>query len=113
MRNQENSWNEGDLKSFMDTYWKSDSLSFIGKSGINYGWQTTLENYQKSYKNKSEMGTLSFDNISITQLSLKYIYVIGKWHLNRLKPLKDLSGHYTLIWQKIDGEWVIVSDHSS
>jgi hypothetical protein len=59
------------------------------------------------------MGTLSFDNISITQLSLKYIYVIGKWHLKRKEPLDNLSGHYTLIWQKINGEWLIISDHSS
>jgi hypothetical protein len=35
-------WNRGDLsKRFMDTYWKSDSLMFIGKSGVTYGWQNT------------------------------------------------------------------------
>ncbi len=113
MNQQEISWNEGDLKGFMSTYWKSDSLCFIGKNGVNYGWETTLENYKKSYKNKSEMGVLSFNNISITQLSLKYIYVIGKWHLDRLEPLEDLSGHYTLIWKKIDEKWIIISDHSS
>jgi hypothetical protein len=24
----------------------------------------------------------------------------------------DLSGHYTLVWQKIAGKWLIISDHS-
>ena len=24
-----------------------------------------------------------------------------------------IGGHYTLVWQKIDGQWVIISDHSS
>ncbi|RYY67829.1 MAG: DUF4440 domain-containing protein, partial [Chitinophagaceae bacterium] len=39
---QQKAWNNGDLVSFMDTYWKSDSLMFIGKSGVTYGWQNTL-----------------------------------------------------------------------
>ncbi|MEI9957600.1 MAG: hypothetical protein WDM90_15185 [Ferruginibacter sp.] len=44
---QSTAWNKGDLETFMSTYWKSDSLMFIGKSGVTYGWQKTLENYKK------------------------------------------------------------------
>lgn len=113
MLKQENCWNKGDLTCFMEFYLKSDSLTFIGKSGISYGWNKTLENYKNSYKNKSEMGRLSFENISILQLNSEYIYVIGKWNLKRQGPLNSLSGHYTLIWHKINGEWLIISDHSS
>lgn len=113
MNNQEDCWNKGDITCFMESYWKSDSLSFIGKNGTTYGWEITLENYRKSYKDKSEMGTLTFRNTSIKQLNTEYIYVIGKWYLKRLKPLNDLSGHYTLVWKKINQKWVIISDHSS
>lgn len=113
MEEQEESWNNGDLKGFMKHYWKSDSLTFIGSPGINYGWQTTLDSYNKSYKNKSEMGILTFSNKSLKQLSKGYIHVIGKWHLKRLAPLDDLEGHYTLVWEKKSGNWVIISDHSS
>lgn len=113
MEEQEASWNNGNIEGFMKYYWKSDSLTFIGSSGINYGWKTTLDNYNKSYKTKSEMGILTFSNKSIKQLSKSYIHVIGKWHLKRLAPLDDLEGHYTLVWKKINGHWVIISDHSS
>jgi len=113
MLQQEECWNNGDLDCFMDSYWKSDSLSFIGKNGINYGWSTTLRNYKNSYKNKSGMGVLSFKNVLFNQLSPTYIYVVGKWQLGRSKPLDNLSGHYTLIWEKINNKWLIVSDHSS
>ncbi len=113
MLKQEKCWNKGDLHCFMDSYWKSDSLSFIGKGGVNYGWQTTLDNYTKAYKNKSEMGTLSFENLSIKQLSSTYVYVVGKWLLKREETLGDLSGHYSLIWKNINSRWVIISDHSS
>jgi len=36
-------WNRGDIENFMNPYWRNDSLMFIGKSGITYGWQNTLK----------------------------------------------------------------------
>ena len=60
MASQEMSWNKGDLEGFMNGYWLSDSLRFIGKSGITYGWQPTLANYQRSYPDKAAMGKLKF-----------------------------------------------------
>ena len=67
MEQQEDSWNNGNINEFMKHYWKSDSLCFVGKKGLNKGWQTTLDNYLKSYPNTKEMGKLKFFNISIKQ----------------------------------------------
>ena len=105
------SWNKGDLEGYMQTYWKSDSLSFIGKSGLKRGWQTTLDNYKKGYPDTTAMGKLSFEILETKILSREYAYVIGKWHLKR--SIGDLNGAYTLLLRKIKGEWKIVSDHSS
>ncbi|MCT4581300.1 MAG: nuclear transport factor 2 family protein [Flavobacteriales bacterium] len=113
MQEQENCWNKGDLEGFMQHYWESDSLMFIGKSGVNYSWDATLNNYKKTYTNQEEMGILTFKNLTIQQLSNKYIYVVGKWHLKRSEELKNLEGYYSLIWKKINHKWVIISDHSS
>ena len=113
MADQEVSWNKGNIKGFMKHYWKSDTLTFTGKNGIQYGWQTTLENYLKSYPNKTQMGKLTFTNISIKKIDLNTITVIGKWNLDREDKLDDLNGYYSLIWQKKDNHWVIISDHSS
>ena len=110
MKLQETSWNNGDIDGFMQHYWKSDSLKFIGKNGVTYGWQQTLENYKKSYPDKQTMGILKFTIIESTQLSKDAIYVIGKWELQREEPV---SGHFTLLWKKINNHWVIVSDHTS
>ncbi len=104
-------WNKGDLESFMQGYWKNDSLMFIGKSGINWGWQKTLENYKKGYPDTTAMGKLSFDVIVVKRLSPEYYYIVGKWMLNR--SIGDLSGHYNLLFKKINGSWLIVADHSS
>ena len=47
-------WNNGNQEAFMKGYWQSDSLMFIGKSGITYGWQKTLDNYKTSGRIKIE-----------------------------------------------------------
>jgi uncharacterized protein (TIGR02246 family) len=108
---QTESWNKGDIEGFMQTYWKSDSLMFIGKSGVHFGWQETLNNYKKGYPDTTAMGKLSFDIINVKKLSPEYYYVVGKWMLKR--TIGDLSGHYDLLLRKINGKWYIISDHSS
>lgn len=109
--NQIMAWNKGDIEGFMQGYWKNDSLMFIGKNGINWGWEKTLENYKKRYPDTTAMGKLSFDIILVKQLSPEYYYVVGKWMLKR--SIGDLSGYYNLLFRKINGIWVIVGDHSS
>ena len=108
---QTQEWNKGDIEGFMQTYWKSDSLMFIGKTGVHFGWQNTLNNYKKSYPDTTAMGKLSFDIIFVRKLSPEYYYVVGKWILQR--SIGDLSGHYDLLLKKIKGKWCIISDHSS
>ncbi len=108
---QTEAWNRGDLEGFMQTYWKNDSLMFIGKNGIKWGWQETLDNYKTGYPDTTAMGKLSFDILVIKKLSPQYYYVVGKWMLRR--TIGDLSGHYNLLLRKIKGRWLIVADHSS
>lgn len=108
---QETAWNTGNLESFMNGYWMNDSLLFIGKNGPKYGYQTTLENYKKGYPDTAYMGKFTSTILSIKKLSNQYYFVVGKWFLKR--SVGDASGHYTLLIRKINGEWVIVADHSS
>jgi ketosteroid isomerase-like protein len=104
-------WNSGDKEKFMQTYWQSDSLMFIGKSGVTYGWQKTLDNYKKGYPDTAAMGKLDFDLLEVKRLSVMYFFVVGKWHLTR--SIGDVGGHFTLLFKKIKSKWVIVADHSS
>lgn len=105
------SWNQGDLETFMSTYWKSDSLIFIGKRGPTYGWQATLDNYKKSYPDTTAMGKLAFNILEMKRLSADIYFVVGKWHLQR--SIGDLEGHFTLVIKRIQGNWKIIADHSS
>ena len=111
LQTQTIAWNNGNLEMFMQPYWHSDSLMFIGKSGITYGWQNTLANYKRGYPDKAAMGTLQFEILQVKQLDATYISMVGKWMLT--KTAGNVSGHFTLLWKKINDEWVIVMDHSS
>lgn len=111
LSNQTKAWNEGDFDAFMVGYLNSDSLMFIGKSGITYGYAATLNNYRKSYAGADRMGKLSFEILHLKKLGRKNYLVVGKWSLKR--TVGDVGGYYTLTFEKQKGSWVIVADHSS
>lgn len=104
-------WNNGNIEDFMKIYWQSDSLMFVGKNGVLKGWNTTLQNYKNNYPGIESMGTLTFDLQYIKKLSDQFYHVLGKWHLKR--KIGDIGGYFTLIFQNIDGKWLIIYDHSS
>ena len=110
LNTQEAAWNSGNIESFMKGYWVSDSLIFIGKS-VSYGWQETLASYKKRYPDTASMGKLSFDFLQMKALTPLYYYVIGKWSLQR--SVGNIGGYFTLLFQKIKGQWLIIADHSS
>ena len=110
MNLQEVAWNEGNIEQFMDGYWKSDSLMFIGKNGIKYGWEPTLDNYKTSYPDKTAMGKLNFEILKL-EVNGNSAYMLCKWKLIRKEDTPN--GYFTLYWKKIDGKWVITIDHTS
>lgn len=108
---QEKAWNNGDLEGYMQGYWNSVQLKFVGKNGLTKGWKETLERYKKAYPNQAAMGKLSFEFLSQEALTGEHYLVIGKWQLQ--KETEVLQGYFTLVLRKIEGKWLIISDHSS
>jgi ketosteroid isomerase-like protein len=111
MKDDQAAWNRGDIDGFMQAYWKSDSVIFIGKTGPLYGWQSTLNRYKKAYPGKAAMGKLTFGIIKLNVLDKTNAFMLGSWHLQR--KAGALGGHFTLWFRKIGGEWKIVCDHTS
>ena len=94
----------------MKGYWKSDSLMFVSKSGVTYGWLTTLDHYTKSYPDSISMGKLNFTLLHLNPLANHYFFVVGKWYLKR--RIGDLQGYFTLLFKKINKQWKIIVDHT-
>lgn len=110
MDKQADAWNRGDIPAFMKGYWRSEQLTFVS-SRVTRGWQQTLDNYKKSYPDKTAMGTLTFSDLEITVISKDAAVVLGTWSLQREKD--NPGGKFTLIFRKFKEGWRVVHDHTS
>jgi len=107
---QKEDWNTFNIDAFMEGYWKSDELTFIGSSGITKGWQKTLDNYKKAYPDPETMGKLDFEVIQLDVIDEENAIMIGRYTLFREKDTP--TGLFTLRWKKIKGNWKIMSDQT-
>ena len=105
---QQAAWNAGDIDAFMAGYWQSPDLRFASGGSVTRGWQATRDRYHARYSDRSIMGMLSFDQLEVVELSDDAAIVHGAWLLTRENDAP--SGLFTLVFRKIDGAWLIVSD---
>ena len=105
---QQDAWNAGDIDAFMAGYWQSPDLRFASGGSVTRGWQATRDRYHARYSDRSIMGMLSFDQLEVVELSDDAAIVHGAWLLTRENDAP--SGLFTLVFRKIDGAWLIVSD---
>ncbi len=110
-RAQQEAWNGGDVRAFMDHYWKSDDLTFSSGGKTTRGWQATLDGYRERYPTREKMGRLTLSGLEITPLGDAAALVLGQWKLDRQS--EPVGGNFTLVLRKIEGRWVIVHDHTS
>lgn len=108
---QQADWNKGAIDDFMNGYWESDKLKFVGATGVTSGYEATLKGYHKRYPNRDAMGQLTFGVKSVEKLSRKVIMLVGTWDLARKSG--PIGGYFTLMFKKIKGKWVIIADHTS
>jgi len=106
-------WNAGDIETFMTPYWHSPKLAFVSGGTITRGWEPTLARYRSRYPSRAAMGTLAFSEIEVHELARRSALVLGRWRLDRKPPEQPVGGRFTLLFRRIDGDWVIVYDHTS
>jgi uncharacterized protein (TIGR02246 family) len=104
-------WNRGDVDGFMQHYWKSDTMTFSSGGQVERGWAATLERYRRKYPTPERMGRVSFTNLEMRRLGGRAALVLGAWQLDR--PPDSPGGVFTLVFENIDGRWVITHDHTS
>lgn len=63
LASQTAAWNRGDIDGFMIGYWENDSLMFIGKSGVTFGWNN---NFFTPGSHPLSIMTVSGDQVTIS-----------------------------------------------
>ena len=111
MREEERTWNSGDVEGYVDLYAPEDSTRMILSKSAAYGKAAILAFYKK-YWPKEKMGKLSLEADSIEKLSKKYYYVSGFFHVVGPDG-KKIDGRFSGLMKKIKGKWYLYTDHSS
>ncbi|PWE16620.1 DUF4440 domain-containing protein [Marinicauda salina] len=108
---QQEAWNAGDVRGFMDGYWNSEALIFASGGDVTRGWEPTLERYLARYDTPEAMGRLAFSGIEVSALGEDAALAFGRWRLERETDAPN--GLFSLVFRRIDGDWRIVHDHTS
>jgi uncharacterized protein (TIGR02246 family) len=111
LADQQSAWNRGDLDGFMQGYWHSAELTFLGSRGVTRGWEPVLARYRQNYPDRSAMGHLDFSNLELRLLGSDAAVVLGRWHLQRAHD--QPGGVFTLVFQRFADGWRIIHDHTS
>ncbi len=111
LQKQQIAWNNGNIDGFMLGYWNSEKLEFVYESGITKGWRNTLDRYKNTYPNKGLMGVLKFEILDVKLLSETTANLKGKWKLIRKND--NPKGSFTLTFNKIEGQWLIIKDYTT
>lgn len=108
---QAEAWNRGDLVAFMEPYWDSVDLTFVGSSGVTRGHDETLARYQASYPNAATRGRLRFELLDVRPIGQGgAALVLGRFYLDRDEPA---SGTFSLVVERLPEGLRITHDHSS
>ena len=111
LKKQQEAWNQGDVDTFLQGYWRSPELTFSGTGGIARGWDGVLARYKEHYPNREAMGKLEFSDLGIRFLGKNAALVLGHWHLTRQKG--DVGGVFSLVFERFPEGWRIIHDHTS
>lgn len=110
-------WNRDDLDAFLDSYVVGPSLTFVGGADVVRDRAALRQSYEDSYFSGGlEPPDLRFRDIEVRPLGEAHALAFGRWLL--YSPGFEVQtivgeGWFTLVLQRIDGQWRITHDHSS
>jgi len=110
------SWNGGDLSGFLDDYWNSEELTFSGATGVTRGWEDVETRYRETYwAPGTARDSLRFEGIEVVPLGDGHALALGQYVLFRPEEggVVASSGYFSLVLQKMEGNWRILHDHTS
>lgn len=113
LQRQAADWNRGNLDAFATGYKNSPDILFIGKT-VEHGYADMLAGYKRHYPTRASMGTLTFSQLDVQPLDLRFATCTGHFHLERTSVGGGAAdGYFLLVLEKTGDGWKIVRDDTS
>ena len=104
-------WNRGDLDGYLASYWDSDKIIWISGGSLTRGKKGIEAAYKARFSSAQQMGKLTVAELEIDVLTPTDATAFGRWIL--VIDNEASKGFFTVQLRKIEGAWLLVSDHSS
>lgn len=104
-------WNNQKLEEALGYYWNSPDLVWINRTGVDKGYQPVFDAYLQDFEDRSRMGNYSYKLLHDEVLGDNAVFTTIEWQITMGED--TIGGVSSLIWQKIDGRWVITKEHAS
>jgi len=104
-------WNRGDIDGYLSDYWHSDKVRWVSEGKVSYGFEAIASAFRARFNSTENMGNLEVADLEIQLISKSDALVFGAW--TQTTRTARRTGVFTVHMKKIDGEWLVVSDHSS
>jgi len=104
-------WDRGDINGYLAGYWHSDKVRWVSEGTVRYGFESIAAACKVRFDTPDNMGKLEVANLEIQNLGETDALVFGAW--TQTTDVARRHGVFTVHVKKIDGRWLIVSDHSS
>ena len=112
LRASSEAWNRGDLEAFVDDYARDSTTTFVAGGRVQYGWDWIHDNYYTHWWDLgSERDSLRFEDVAARSLGSDYLLTTARFVLFRGDSV-TASGPFTLLMQRIEGEWKIIHDQT-
>jgi hypothetical protein len=105
-------WNRGDIEAALLAYWDSPMMTWVSKSGVDYGYTAFADALRKDFADPKSMGTYSAEILDARDLGPDANQIVFRWKIMRGEK-RLMGGISTQIWRRIDGQWRAVFEHAS
>lgn len=105
-------WNRGDIDAALAAYWDSPRMTWVSKSGIEYGYSSFEDAMRKDFADPTSMGIFSTEILDARDLGSGTNLIVYRWKIVRGEK-RLMGGLSTQIWRRLDGNWRIVLEHAS
>lgn len=109
---QTTAWNKADLPRFVATY--AEHCTLVGTSISQVTRADVLAHYRDKYSSPAKMGHLTFSELKVSMLDDRHATAVAHWHLDRNTASGGpAGGTFSLFFEKQNGAWLIILDHTS